>query len=89
MVDLDEILNGNPKWEEVAEFFQFGVFHSEHNFKKAIRKYLMTEEDSNLLKQNGISLTDAINYEIEIEHEDIVHDLFESWNKKLGVKAFY
>lgn len=89
MIDLEDVLNGSPTISELGEFFAKGEFHSDRNLHKAIRKHLLTEDEKDDLSRLGISLSDALAYEIEPKDENFVHNMFANWNKKLGTKAFY
>ena len=89
MIDLEDVLNGDPSIPELGEFFSKGEFHGERYLIRAIRKHLLTDTQKKELSDRNISLSDALNYEIDPENEDFVHKMFADWNKKLGTKAFF
>lgn len=89
MIDLEDVLNGDPSISELGEFFAKGEFHGERYLIRAIKKHLLTPIQKNELSDRNINLSDALNYEIDPEDENFVHNMFADWNKRLGVKAFF
>ena len=54
-----------------------------------IKKYLRTPEQKNWMNQNDISIEDMLNGRVEGEENDqVVDQVFDSWNKILGQKVF-
>ncbi len=43
MIDLEDVLNGDPSIPELGEFFAKGEFHGERYLIRAIRKHLLTD----------------------------------------------
>jgi hypothetical protein len=49
MIELDELLTGNPTWEQVADFWKNGEFYEEHYLVEAIKKHLRTPEHRQMM----------------------------------------
>lgn len=88
MIDLDELLNGNPTWQEVVEFFQKGEFYEEHYSIEAIKKYLLTQNQKETLYRLDLSIEDILNGRVHINGIKIKHKIFQEWNDKLGFIRF-
>ncbi len=87
-IELDELLNGEPTWEQVAQFFQHGEFHEEHYTVQAIKKHLRTEQDKITMQDFDFSIEDMLNGRIGGEGWDKAEEIFKKWNEKLGFKCF-
>ncbi len=88
VIELDELLEGHPTWEQVAQFFQHGEFHEEHYSVKAIKKHLRTEQDKLTMYGFDFTIEDMLNGRIGGEAWDRAQEIFEKWNEKLGFKYF-
>lgn len=85
-IDLDQLLYGDCSWEQISEFFQNGEFYEESNLVEAIEKHLLTKNQRKTLFKNKLSIEKMLNG----RHTDssVVYQIFDEWNKKLGVKVF-
>jgi hypothetical protein len=89
MIDLDELLNGNPTWEQVVEFWRDdGDFCGEEYLVSAIEKWLMTEEQRELMFKNRLTVEKMLNGRYYETVSPMVHDIFKLWNDKLGFDRF-
>ena len=88
MLELDELLYGDPSWEEVALFFKEGEFHEEHFSVTAIKKHLLTEEQRKKLFDLNLSIEECLNGRYTGEQEASVHAIYKEWNEKLGFHSF-
>ena len=89
MIDLDELLNGTPSWEEVVEFWKDnGEFSEECYLVSAIEKWLLTEDQRKTLFEANISIEKMLNGRYQMQQEGLVRRLYETWNAKLGFQAF-
>jgi len=89
MIDLDELLNGTPTWEQVVEFWKDdGDFCEEQYLVAAIEKYLLTEEQRELMFKNHLTIEKMLNGRYMGLVSNMVRDIFELWNYKLGWKEF-
>lgn len=89
MIELDELLNGNPTWEQVVEFWKDdGDFCEEHYLVSAIEKYLLTEEQRELMFKNNLTIEKMLNGRYMGLVSGMVQDIYNLWNDKLGFKAF-
>jgi hypothetical protein len=87
MIDLDELLNGNPTWEQVIEFWKDdGDFCEEHYLIQAIEKYLLTEEQRLKMFNAKLSIEKMLNG--RCTDRTVVNDIFNEWNTKLGFTSF-
>ena len=61
MICLDELLYGEPTWEQVVEFFRNGEFCEEQYLVEAIKRHLRTELDRRELFDMDASIEDILN----------------------------
>lgn len=91
MIELDELLNGTPTWEQVVEFWRDdGEFYGEQYLVPAIKKWLRTEDQRQRMAKADISIEEMLNgrYEGGERIGKVVQSIFDEWNAKLGFKAF-
>lgn len=91
MIELDELLNETPTWEQVVEFWRDdGEFGEEHYLVNAIERWLLTEEQRKLMFDHRLSIEKMLNgrYAGTKENVKAVSGIFEAWNIKLGFIAF-
>ena len=89
MIDLDGLLFGNPRWEEVVEFWKDdGEFCEERYLVDAIKKHLRTEDQRRRMFNLDVSIEDMLNGRYTGDKSDAVRAIFDEWNAKLGFKAF-
>jgi hypothetical protein len=91
MIDLEELLNGTPTWEQVVEFWKDdGEFCKEYYLVEAIEKWLLTEEQRKIMFDNRLSIEKMLNgrYPCSDEMYKVVHGIYDAWNAKLGFKKF-
>lgn len=88
LIDLDELLNGNPTWEEVVEFWKSGDFCGELCLVEAIEKYLLTVDQRGKMFDANLSIEKMLNRRYGGDLEGLVYDIYGEWNDKLGFKAF-
>lgn len=89
MIDLDELLYGNPVWSEVVKFFKEGAFDEEHHEVAAIKRHLRTPEQKSWMHDNDISIEDMLNGRVEgFEAQRDTHVIFGEWNGKLGFTRY-
>lgn len=89
MIDLEELLNGNPTWEQVVEFWRDDRdFCEEAYLVQAIEKWLQTEEQRKRLFDARLSIEKMLNGRYMGAVEPIVQAIYAEWNAKLGFKAF-
>ena len=88
-IDLDELLHGNPSWEDVADFWQNnGEFYEESYLVEAIKKYLRTDDHRKTLGELDLSIEDLLNGRYNYKQHKKVDKIFDDWNQKLGFIAF-
>lgn len=90
LIDLDELLHGDPTWQQVQEFFQYGEFCEERYDVEAIEKHLLTEEQRIGMFNYHLSIEKMLNgrYPCQGKEKEFVYSCYEAWNAKLGFKAF-
>lgn len=89
MIDLDELLNGEPTWEQVVEFWkEDGDFCEEKYLVQAIKKHLRTEDQRKRMFDLDISIEEMLNGRYPMDKFDLVDAIYAEWNKKLGFQAF-
>lgn len=90
MIDLDELLTGNPSWEEVAEFWRNEDFYEEQYLVEAIERWLLTEDQRKRLFDMRLSIEKILNgrYPCNDEYCNFVRQIFKEWNDKLGFESF-
>ena len=90
MIDLDELLNGTPTWEQVVEFWRDKDFCGEEYLIQAIEKWLLTEDQRKQLFEHRLSVEKILNgrYYGGGAEGTFVHGLYDAWNAKLGFKSF-
>ena len=89
MIDLDELLNGEPTWEQVVEFWKDdGDFCGEEYLVQAIEKHLLTEDQRNVMFSNRISIEKMLNGRCPGGMSLIIVWIYQEWNTKLGFKCF-
>lgn len=86
LIELDELLNGSPQWEEVCYFFENGEFYEEYYLVEAIERWLLTEEQRKQMYDNKISIEKMLNG--RCANPQIVQAIYKEWNDKLGDKHF-
>jgi hypothetical protein len=87
-IDLEGLLYGSPSWTEVVEYFKHGEFYETPFEVRAIQRWLMTDEQSTLLKAANLSLHDILCGDYREEHEEMVMEFFDHWNTVLGHKRY-
>lgn len=85
MIDLDELLNGNPTHAQVREFFSRGEFHEERYLVQAIERHLQNEAERELIYKNRSSISDMLNGRVQ---GNFHRPIFERWNDLLGYRFF-
>lgn len=90
MIDLDELLNGNPTWEQVVEFWRDdGEFYGEQYLVPAIKRWLRTEDQRQRMAKADVSIEEMLNGRYNGERVGgVVQAIFDEWNAKLGFKSF-
>jgi hypothetical protein len=91
MIDLDGLLNGDPTWEQVVEFWKDdGDFCGEEYLVQAIEKWLLTEDQRKRMFDARLSIEKMLNgrYVGEGKVGETVAAIYAEWNAKLGFKAF-
>ena len=91
MIELDELLNGTPTWDQVVEFWRDnGEFCGEEYLVSAIEKHLLTEQQRKQMFDLRLSIEKILNGRCEGTPENVkfTEDLFAAWNQKLGFKEF-
>lgn len=86
-IDLDTLLNGNPAWVEVVDFFRAGEFHEEHYLVDAIEKHLLTDGHRRWMYAEKITVPDMLNGRVE-GYEGDIREIYNDWNMKLGFRHF-
>lgn len=61
---------------------------SEESLVRAIKHYLLSEQDTAFLTMNSLSIEDALNGRWNETHETGINLMFARWNARLGFKAF-
>jgi len=88
-MDLEDILHGTPKWNDVSFYFQNGEFFEEHYLVEAITKHLLTPPQRAWLHREALSIEDMLNGRIEGNlRQKYAQQIFDEWNQKLGFKHF-
>lgn len=85
-MDVDFILNGKANSNQLVEFFQSG--YDEYLIVIGIKKYLRTPEQKEMLNSFDLSVEDILNGRFYRAEEEMVENIFENWNYKLGKKVF-
>lgn len=90
MADLDYILYGEPTWEKVVEAFRRDDWDQEQYLVEAIERHLQTEEQRQLLFENGLDIVKILNgrWEQTPQREEVVKKIFSDWNERLGFVSF-
>ena len=88
MIDLDELISGNPSWDQVIEFWRDdGDFCGEEYLVQAIEIHLLTESQRKLMFDNRLTIEKMLNG--RYSHAGAtVQQIFNEWNTKLGFEAF-
>ena len=89
LIDLDEMLNGTPTWDQVVAFFKDGEFHEEHYLVEAIEIYLLTEQQRKLIFDNHMSIEKMLNGRTQPNQTIIGNQIYKEWNDKLGFNHFH
>lgn len=87
-LDLDYILFGSPKKEEICAYFARGEFHVEHYLVEAIEEHLLTEEQRKTMFENKLSIEKMLNGRYGGKEEPVVLSIEKEWNEQLGFKCF-
>jgi len=87
-IDCDWLLNGEPTWPQVVEFFKIGSFDSEEYLVAAIKKHLRTTHQRQWLALADISIEDVLNGRYGADMENAVRGILDEWNTKLGFTHF-
>lgn len=92
-IDLEELLDGKPSWEQVVEFWKATIdgskeFHDEANYVRAIKKHLRTEKQREKLYELDLSIEEVLNGGYSARQDRAVSTILRAWNRKLGFKAF-
>lgn len=91
MIDLDELLNGSPTWEQVVEFWKDdGDFCGEEYLVQAIERWLLTEDQRKRMFDSRLSIEKMLNgrYVSSGKVGEAVETIYAEWNTKLGFLAF-
>jgi hypothetical protein len=89
MIDLDELLNGTPTWDQVLEFWKDdGDFCGEQYLVEAIEKHLLTEDQRKRMFDAHLSIEKMLNGRYGISLSPVVQAIYDEWNQKLGFKEF-
>ena len=89
VIDLDELLNGTPTWEQVVEFWKDdGDFCGEEYLVAAVEKWLLTEKQRERMFHARLSVEKMLNGRYPCSQALAVRDFFEEWNAKLGFVRF-
>lgn len=89
MIDCEELLHGNPTWEQVVEYFKEGAWDDEVYLVEAIEKHLQTEEQRKQIFDARLSIEKMLNGRYGSDKQEIlVNKIFKEWNTKLGFKSF-
>jgi hypothetical protein len=84
-MDTSYLLYGDPSWNYVSDCFRFGSFDNELYLVAAIKRWLLTPEQSELLKQSGYTIEDCLNGRtLDFDKSR----LYDAWNEKIGFKVF-
>lgn len=88
-VDLDELLHGNPTWQQVVDYWRYKQdFYEESYLVQAIKKFLRTDEQKKILFDLDLSIEDCLNGRYTQKEYPKVMKIFKEWNEKLGYKEF-
>ena len=62
-IELCELLQGQPTWEQVADFFHYGEFDNEEYLVAAIKRHLLRPEHKVAMERHGrgFSIEDMLN----------------------------
>lgn len=85
---LDELLYGNPDWEQIVAFFKTGDFHEEQYLVEAIEQHLLTEDQRKLIFDSKLSIEKMLNGRTTSQHSLVTQQVYNEWNTKLGFKYF-
>lgn len=88
MIELDELLSGNPTWEQVVEFWKKDDFYGEEYLIPAIKRWLRTDEQRKMMADMDISIEEMLNGRYGGHLEPKVFQIYDEWNAKLGFKSF-
>lgn len=84
-IDLEELLHGNPTWEEVVRFWkEDGEFFEEKYHMAAIKRYLRTPEQKIRLDEADISLEELMSGSYGHAFHSMTQGILKEWNEKLG-----
>lgn len=87
-IELDELLHGNPTWEQVVAFFKDGEFSGEEYLISAIERWLQTEEQRKAIFDARLSIEKMLNGRYGEAEEALVESIYNAWNTKLGFYDF-
>ena len=93
VIDLDELLEGKPTWEQVVAFWRAVTdgtteFYNEHYQVDAIKKHLRTEEQRKKMFELDVSIEEILGGRYPRSKGRAVDAILKEWNKKLGFRAF-
>ena len=88
MIEMTELLYGNPSWENVQDFFKNGDFRENEYLIAAIKKYLLTNEQKQIMSTHNFSIQNMLGGQIPHELIPIKTNIYQEWNTKLEVKYF-
>jgi len=88
MIELEELLYGEPTWEQVVEFWKTGDCCEEHYLVEAIEKHLLTKTQRKQMFDERLSVEKMLNGRYDGKQEPVVFGIYAEWNAKLGFKAF-
>lgn len=90
LIDLDELIYGNPTMDQVRDFFQMGDFHEEHYKVMAIRRHLRTQEHRRIMFEYDFTIEDMLNGRIEYNSaaSTAADGIRGDWNAQLGFVNF-
>jgi O-methyltransferase involved in polyketide biosynthesis len=88
LIDLDELVYGEPDFEDVVAFWKEGEWHGEENEVDAIKRWLRTPEHKRVLDELDLSIYDVLNGHYAQAEEGIIYGILREWNEKLGFRAY-
>lgn len=88
VIELDELLYGNPTWEQVVDFWKNGEFCEEKYLVEAIKTHLRTKEHRQMMADMDVSIEEMLNGRYGGDLEPKVFQIYDEWNAKLGFKSF-
>ncbi len=88
MIELEEVLEGEPTLDQLREFWKHGDFHEERYVVQAIKRHLRNPYHKEVLDDLDLSIEDCLNGRYTAEQSTQVRGIYAQWNEKLGFPAF-